>query len=56
MSPQKLPELKNEMRVDPDLIRPRIVKKEAVYDEEKFKFNFLTCDKSYRKPAYRSNR
>ena len=54
MNPSKLKEFNNELRVDMELIRPRITKMESVYDEQQIKFNHLTCNKSYRKPFYKN--
>lgn len=53
LSANKLTELKKELKVDTDLIRPRIVKIENIYGEEGHKFNYLTCNKSYKKPGYK---
>eukprot|EP00795_Rhopilema_esculentum_P017317 gene17317-8895_t len=50
LSPSLLNEFKKELKVDSELIRPRITKVENHYGEEGFKFNYLTCNKSYRKP------
>ena len=50
LPPKLLNDFKKELKVDSELIRPRITKVENHYGEEGFKFNYLTCNKSYRKP------
>ena len=50
LSASKIVDLKKELKVDTDLIRPRITKKENFYGEEGRKFNYLTCNRSYKKP------
>ena len=52
----KVTELENELRVDSDLIRPRVFKKEDTYGEEQPKFNYLTCNKSYKPPPGYKNK
>ena len=54
LSASKVKDLQKELKVDTDLIRPTIIKKENVYGEEGHKFNNLTCNRSYKKPVYKN--
>jgi len=54
LSASKVKDLQKELKVDTDLIRPGITKKENVYGEEGHKFNYLTCNRSYKKPVYKN--
>eukprot|EP00112_Aurelia_sp_Birch-Aquarium-sp1_P002109 Seg123.4 transcript_id=Seg123.4/GoldUCD/mRNA.D3Y31 product="28S ribosomal protein S6 mitochondrial" pseudo=true protein_id=Seg123.4/GoldUCD/D3Y31 len=52
----KVTELENELRVDSDLVRPRVFKKEDTFGEEQPKLNRLTCNKSYEPPPGYKNK
>ena len=45
----ELNQLHKELRSDPDLIRPRVVKVQSRYDSQKYKHSYLNCWNSYKK-------
>ena len=54
LSPDGVSQLRNELRMDSDLIRPRLVKIQSRYDSQPYKHSELECWKSYKKPWSRN--